>query len=184
LRDILKFEIDHNLYDVALTMFFRPDATPAGGATVMLLFLQNHASRSRRVQVKVRKAAELGDLSGRLLRLRLAPGEAAVYRHSFVVPRNATPKRIFAACPVKIKFLSGEGNRLIRSEFWKQHTQVTRVRHVGAGLDVLPIDHSQPPPLSVPQPQFLSLYSPAVNEPTWTILEQLTRAPAWQEIAI
>src|ERR1700679_2821168 len=49
LRDDLQFIIPRPASDVSFTAFFRPDKIGADGATCLLVFLENHASRQRRV---------------------------------------------------------------------------------------------------------------------------------------
>lgn len=79
LAGALGFELHCTCRDVAATVFLYPDHLARGGATQLLCFVENHASRQRIATFHVGPHTGLGLAARHTVRLHLAAGQAAVY---------------------------------------------------------------------------------------------------------
>jgi hypothetical protein len=110
LRDDLKFIIPRPASDVSLTAFFRPDKVGTDGATCLLVFLENHASRQRRVTLHLPAKPGFGLRQSRQIHLALAPGQAAAYRLPLRVDFEHSPiGEVDLTIRVVVKMVTGPG---------------------------------------------------------------------------
>lgn len=110
LRDELQFIIPRPAYDVSFTAFFRPDKVGAGGATCLLVFLENHASRQRLVTLHLPANLGFGLRQSRQIRLALAPGQAAAYRLPLRIDFEHSPiGEVDLRIRVTVKMVTGPG---------------------------------------------------------------------------
>lgn len=110
LRDDLQFIIPRPAFDVSFTAFFRPDKVGAGGATCLLVFLENHASRQRRVTLHLPANRGFGLRQSRQIHLSLAPGQAAAYRLPLRIDFEHSPiGEVDLKIRVVVKMVTGPG---------------------------------------------------------------------------
>jgi len=110
LRDDLKFIIPRPAADVSHTAFFRPDKVGTDGATCLLVFLENHASRQRRVTLHLPANRGFGLRQSRQIQLVLAPGQAAAYRLPLRIDFEHSPiGEVDLAIRVVVKMVTGPG---------------------------------------------------------------------------
>jgi hypothetical protein len=110
LRDDLQFIIPRPAADVSFTAFFRPDKVGADGATCLLVFLENHASRRRRVTLYMPAKLGFGLRQSRQVHLLLAPGQAAAYRLPLRVDFEHSPiGEVDLKIRVVVRMVTGPG---------------------------------------------------------------------------
>jgi hypothetical protein len=113
LRDDLQFIIPRPAADVSLTAFFRPDKVGTDGATCLLVFLENHASRQRRVTLHLPANRGFGLRQSRQIKLLIAPGQAAAYRLPLRVDFEHSPiGEVSFTIRVVVTMVSGPGSLL------------------------------------------------------------------------
>lgn len=186
LRTILDFRLPHEHYGVGLTAFCRPDSVAAGQPAALLIFAQNYANRPRRVFLKLPKRGDAGLHTPQMLSWDLSPGQAVVYRRCFQVPAATKPGLYIINMRVAVKLPKGQGARLIPRKQKGSSLTVTRVRTATFGLDVRnnsSVDHEPLDAATFPPPQLLSLYTPALSEPRFDVLEQVSNLPPTEPIS-
>jgi hypothetical protein len=110
LRDDLQFIIPRPAVDVSFTAFFRPDKVGTAGATCLLVFLENHASRQRRVTLRLPANRGFGLRQSRQIHLVLAPGQAAAYRLPLRIDFENSPiGEVDLTIRVAVKTVTGHG---------------------------------------------------------------------------
>lgn len=177
LRTVLDFDLPAEYYNVGLTVFFRPDSIAAGEKTTLLIFAQNYANRPRRLTLKVYAHRHLGFEGPEIFRWELSPGQAVVYRRCMQVPADAPGGDYEGIVKVSVKFPKGEGARLIPRQRRAGGITVTRIRTAVFGLHVVdPVfsDNAVRGLEECPAPEFKSLYTPALQEPRFEVLQALT----------
>lgn len=110
LRDDLQFIIPRPAADVSFTAFFRPDKVGTDGATCLLVFLENHASRQRRVTLHLPANLGFGLRQSRQIHLVLAPGQAAAYRLPLRIDFEHSPiGEVDLTIRVVVRMVTGPG---------------------------------------------------------------------------
>ncbi len=185
LQDHLKFIIPRSFNDVALTAFFRPDKPAVGGATCLLLFLENYSSRRRLVKVRLGKSAALVPAANHELALLLAPGQAAVYRCPFQLYPNVRAGDYEVKLRFSIKAPKGQG-RTLKSASGKKapaaaQLAVSSAYQLSPGFRVVAGETALARPLA--EPAFLALSSP-LTPPRFDFLRQVSEHGPHQAIML
>jgi hypothetical protein len=176
LRSVLDFQLPPEYYGVGLTAFCRPDKLSAGSATALLIFAQNYANRTRRVILKFPKSPLLGDLKNQTIRWELSPGQCVLFRACVQTPVNAKQGYQDFTIKIQIKMPKGQGSRLIPKVRSENSIQLTRLRSASFGVDVDGNGFAAVQSSSENRnpPQFISLYTPALAEPRFEVLQQVS----------
>lgn len=177
--DVLRTVLDFQLleyYGVGVTAFFRPDVVAAGEETSFLIFAQNYTNRPRRLVLKLPGDRAFGFQKREVLRWELSPGQAVVYRRCIQVPADVPPGSYDGAMKVSVKLPRGQGARLIPKLSRRTELTATRIRTAAFGLKIEDVAARQSVNrmTECPPPEFLSLYTPALREPRFEVLQALT----------
>lgn len=174
----LKFILPRTVSDIQATAFFRSEKAAPGGATCLLIFLENCASRQRRVTVTIARAPWLGLSEATVLNLTVLPGQAVVYRWPVGVGVDARPGEFMLQLDFAVSAPAGNGITLPSRSGKVPATGETitfssRRLRVYATLAIGPGSPEHQPLASA---SYLALASPATPEPRFEILRQISVA--------
>ncbi|HVU25005.1 MAG TPA: hypothetical protein VHE13_12840 [Opitutus sp.] len=169
LTDVLAFRIHCTCRDVAATVFLDFDQLPAGGATRLLCFAENYASRRRIVRLRIGPHAALGLPAPHRVDLHLAAGQAAVYVLPLVVAPTLASGEHDLPVTVEVRKPAGTGVRLPGA---RRHLYDLWTVHFAAPFTVAAASAQRPadPPM---HPQFIALASVSEAQPRLDALQAL-----------
>lgn len=176
LREVLNFDLDHNINGVGVTAIIRPDEAQAGDVVSILIFMQNYYAISKRLKIVMPKSKSLGTMAKRVLKLEIGPGQCVVYRETFQIPENTHAKLYSLTGLVKSGFILFAGARLITPVRKENRFAAFHVRGLAVVMNIVKKEASSASSAETVTycPQYISLYTPANAEPRYDILMQLT----------
>ncbi len=182
----LKFIIKHTICDTAVTAFFRPDSPGPGGATCLLIFLENYSSRRRHVRIRLGSCAALDLPRQSQLDLVVLAGQAVVYRWPLRVHSDARPGDYDLRLRLSVKAVNGLG-RVLGSFSGKKHKADNTLALTSADLRLHPGFRVAANGAALTEPTtgpgFLALASPIISQPRFHLLRQISENSPAQPVA-
>jgi hypothetical protein len=159
----LGFDLIATCRGVAATAFFMPDSMVHGGATRMLLFLENYMSRQRVVTARFGHLPGIGRPSATLEHLHLAAGQAAVYCLPVQAGADIASGFHRLSVTLHVHQPEGVGQRLQGARARIPYMNILRFAapfEVEQGRPETPSQH-----IPLPAPRYISLASISEKEP-------------------